>query len=434
MTDHGAGEITHCRASADESDQVCLDAEPNRPQSQTACGLARAAGNALSPPATVAPRFVRRADTTLASPFHRGRRCSETICFDLESKNGDAVRRRGSVVIVWRRRFPNAPGIVCLEVHADRVAACHLEGLERDRPRLTWCGSWPRGVAGVSTADLAREIRARRLVDTPCVAVLPPDRYMLRLVDAPDVQPTELAGAVRWIARDLIDFGVEGAAVDFFEIPREQRSDRGQRVYVVAAQASTIQEVVELTTQCKLRLQSIGVRELALADLSRRLATGAGGAALLHLDRKQGVIVTVHNGMLHLVRRLEARLGDLLTEKRAQKRAVAIFEPQEYEFEADPRPLVSEESEVLDALLLEVQRSLDYHETHLAQTPVANLWCAPLEDEVPDLLSALEKNLTVGVRSLDLNEVLDSDDLLPLREQARYVAAIGAGLGSAGGP
>jgi hypothetical protein len=30
--------------------------------------------------------------------------------------------------------------------------------------------------------------------------------------------------------------------------------------------------------------------------------------------------------------------------------------------------------------------------------------------------------------------VLDTDDILPLREQARYVAAIGAGLGSAGAP
>lgn len=337
-------------------------------------------------------------------------------------------------MISWRRRFASAPGVVCLEVHADGVAICHLEGIDRDRPRLTWFSSWPRGVAGVPTADLAREIRARRLEDAPCVAVLPPDRYMLRLVDAPDVQPNELADAVRWIAKDLIDIGVEGAAVDFFEIPREQRSDRGQRIYVVAAQAGMIQEVVELSAQCRLRLLSIGVRELALADLSRRLATGTGGAALLQLDRKQGVIVTVHKGALHLVRRLETRLGDLLTEKRAHERAVAIFEPQEYEFEADPRPLVNAESEVLDALLLEVQRSLDYHETHLAQTPVANLWCAPLEDEVPNLVSALEKNLTVGVRSLDLNEVLDSDDLLPLREQARYVAAIGAGLGSAGAP
>ena len=78
-----------------------------------------------------------------------------------------------------------------------------------------------------------------------------------------------------------------------------------------------------------------------------------------------------------------------------------------------------------------MQRSLDYHESQLVQAPVSKLWCAPLEEDVPELLPLLEKNLTVAVQSLDLNDLLESHDPLSAPEQARCLAAIGAGLGMA---
>jgi MSHA biogenesis protein MshI len=334
-------------------------------------------------------------------------------------------------VIPWGKRSPKAAGRVALDVPTHGVAVSHLEGIERDRPRLTWYGYWPRRSPGSSTRDAAREIRERGLVGSPCVAVLSPDRYILRLLDAPDVEREDLAEAARWLVKDLIDFPVADAVVDFFEIPQEQRSDRVRRIYVVAAPAEAVQEVVGFTDECGLQLQSVGVRELALANLCNRLANGAEGAALLQVGRRQGLIVTVQEGTLRLVRRLEARLGDLVAGSRVFEAGGQIFEPEAREFEADSHPLLAGAAENHEALLLEVQRSLDYHESQLVQAPVSKLWFAPLEEEVPELVPLLEKNLTVEVCSLGLSDLLETDELVPAPEQARCLAAIGAVLGMA---
>lgn len=66
----------------------------------------------------------------------------------------------------------------------------------------------------------------------PTVSVLDPSGYRLPLVEAPDGPPAELRAAVRWRVKSLIDFHIDDAVIDLFEIPSHARGGptRIQRV------------------------------------------------------------------------------------------------------------------------------------------------------------------------------------------------------------
>ena len=83
---------------------------------------------------------------------------------------------------------------------------------------------------------------------------------------------------------------------------------------------------------------------------------------------------------------------------------------------------------LLDAIVLEVQRSLDYSESHFGLPPVSGLVIAPTESPVPGMLGYLSSNLGLPVRLLDLNTVLECEQTLGDALQARCFEAIGAAL------
>ena len=87
-----------------------------------------------------------------------------------------------------------------------------------------------------------------------------------------------------------------------------------------------------------------------------------------------------------------------------------------------------EASNFFDQIVLDVQRSLDYYESHFRQAPIRSLVVAPLTPHIPGLVEYLTSNFNMQVRSLDLNESLSSDDPPPVDWQGSHLLTIGAAL------
>jgi MSHA biogenesis protein MshI len=242
---------------------------------------------------------------------------------------------------------------------------------------------------------------------------MPPHQYSVRLVDAPEVEPGELAAAARWLVTDLIDFDVNDAVVDYFAIPNQQARGRPARLHVVAARTHIAQGLADLVSQAGLQLEAIDITELSLRNLAARLEEDARGVAFMQLRRERGLLIMVQGGEVYLTRELDVGLEALMQEMGA----------------SDPFAVLDlgEGWEALDALVLEVQRSLDYYESQLGQPPVASLVLAPLEHELPELVPQLEKRLTVSVRSSALDEMV-ACDAPPAVLNAMLVSAVGAAL------
>lgn len=288
------------------------------------------------------------------------------------------------------------------EVVAVSTASPLASDLELDscaRRSLDSLEELPRALASLcGEADL-RGARA--------TAVLSPDLYEIRMVDAPDVEVEEMSEAVRWLVGDLVDFGPEDATVDYLEIPEIARRGRKQRLYVVVARNSVTEAIVEASESAGLVLETIDIGDLALRNLAAQFPEDVQGVALLTLAESKGRLSISRCGQLYLTR--SSDVGSRQIENAS--------ETSFNEEDDDAR------NESLDALLLEIQRSLDYYESQFDQPPVAELLVAPCAGR-ETLLAFLEKNLSVSVRALPVEHYASGD--IPEEVLARALFAIGA--------
>lgn len=325
--------------------------------------------------------------------------------------------------MAWWRRFGRAPsreGVVGLELGETGVALAHRVG-PMEAPRIAAWAFRPCE-AGAELGDLlASAVRDHGLAGTRCRVVLPPGRYGLRLVDAPDVEPEEVAAAAHWLVKDLIDFPLEEAVVDHFPLPAQP--GRPSRMYVVTTREEVVREMAEATEAAGLALEVVDVAELALRNLAARLPEDGAGQALLRLGRRGGLLTMSQGGQLYLARGVETG-------------SEALAAPAPFEGDALVLGSRGEEeaaNEAFDLLVLEIQRSLDYYESSLGQPPIPHLAVAPLVEPVPGLLPYLEKHLSASVRSLDLGELLTPDAAAEAEGvDAHCLMAVGAALGPAG--
>ncbi|HEY9148221.1 MAG TPA: hypothetical protein VIQ22_04355, partial [Gammaproteobacteria bacterium] len=126
---------------------------------------------------------------------------------------------------------------------------------------------------------------------------------------------------------------------------------------------------------------------------------------------------------LFLARRLDLGLRQLAAFVNASDKG-----EEEFTLDDAPAELSHDLRRAFDTIVLEVQRSLDYYESHFALPQVAGLVLAPLEQPIPGLLDYLAQNLDVPVRMLDLNALLHTEQHLSEPLQSQCLLPIGAAL------
>lgn len=226
--------------------------------------------------------------------------------------------------------------------------------------------------------------------------------YHLLLVEAPDVRPEELRAAVRWRIKDLIGFHVDDAVIDVFEIPDQRHANRNRMMYAVAARARRVTERADLVESAGLSAEIVDIPEMAIRNLAMLIPEENRGLALIHLDDAGGIITISRQGTLYLTRRLDTTARELQLAQGPQ--LVALCE----------------------GVLLEMQRSLDYYESHFPHGPVAAIAMTPTAAATP-LAQYLPEQLETPVLKPALEELLEFDEP-PGTLDGADVLAIGAAL------
>lgn len=251
-------------------------------------------------------------------------------------------------------------------------------------------GNWPAALAG-----LIGDHRA------PVNAVAQAESYQLLLVDRPDVPDAELAAAVRWRIRDLIDSPVDESVVDVFDVPAQARGSRNM-VYAVAMKSASAAQLAAQLRACDAPLASIDIPELCLRNIATTLEQDRFGVAFLSVQGRHGLLTVTRDRKLYVIRQMEIPLGGAGS---------------------------GLEQDAMSAITLELQRSLDYFESHYDQRPIRDVVLAPSPDGIA-LSAALAGELAVNVSLLDLNELLETSRELTAAEQGDCLLAIGAALRS----
>ena len=99
--------------------------------------------------------------------------------------------------------------------------------------------------------------------------------YRLLLVEAPDVPADELRAAVRWRIKDLIDFHIDDAVIDVFEMPPHARGGPQRMMYAVTAKAEVVKREIERIESAGLKLGVVDIPELSLRNIATLLESGS---------------------------------------------------------------------------------------------------------------------------------------------------------------
>jgi MSHA biogenesis protein MshI len=256
------------------------------------------------------------------------------------------------------------------------------------RPVVVNCVSQP--AVGYGDASVERAIRDLELGRTPVSAVIGAGDYQIVQVEAPEVPAAELRQATRWRLRDQFDFPIDSATIDLFDVPPTPRRGRARMLFAVAAHGEAVERIGSVVSEATPGFDVIDIPELCQRNLSSLLPQDQKGVALLFLREKFAQLVLTRNGLLYLTRRFES----------------------------------------IDSasMALELQRSLDYYESHFDQSAIGDLVIAPGGERATELAAALSTETGLRVSTLNLTDCLDVADGVSVPDGWLSCMAIGAAL------
>ena len=307
-------------------------------------------------------------------------------------------------------RPADAPGCLGVLADAGQASAAVVSRRQGAKPRLTAVHT----ASGASAlATLARWQRRQGQHRSRVNLLLDGGDYQILPLDVPEVQPEEVANAMRWRVKDMIDFPPEEASIGCLLLPNASDSSRTQQALVVVSHRDTIARWMKRTYDANLELDSIDVPELALRNLAL-LAAGEGACALLHVGLDRSTLVMVWRGELCSLRRFDVRASQFL-------------DAGKDDFDA-----------LVERLGQDVQRSSDAFERQFYAAALGRLWVTQ-EQAGLDLAAQLASHITLQVRPLVLREwiAIEIDADTPLMDSAQgldFLPAIGAALREAAAP
>ncbi len=175
--------------------------------------------------------------------------------------------------------------------------------------------------------------------------ILAPEFYQLVQLDKPALSDTELLQALPWQVKDLVTVPPEDMIADYIDLPGY--SAQQAKINVVVARQSWLQQLVHCVSQAGMQLASIQPAEW----LAHQLLVSARQPCMLiiHQPDQEMLLQIVQDGLLYFSRRTRGFSKLHL---------------------ANPDDL---QGDILERLLLELQRSMDYFESQLKQPPVRDI-------------------------------------------------------------
>ena len=288
-------------------------------------------------------------------------------------------------------------GLLGIEINSEGVAVAHINRSGTGLPILQSCRFLPR--ESDQSLPLTQYIYELGLKGTRCNVVLPSSGYSLFLSEAPNVPDAELADAMRWKVKDLVDFPIEEAALDVFRLPEDASRASAHMVYVVISRRAFVDELIEQLVPVGIRVESIDIVELALRNLSLLCPDDPNGMAMVQISPGMGNLNIIRDQQLYICRRFDVDFeGGLL----------------------EPLPA--------NSLALELQRSLDYYEHQMGQVPPTQVYlCGEgvSDDKIsPELKAALECDL----KALPLGQLMVLPDGCDETTLTNCIGAIGGAL------
>lgn len=244
-------------------------------------------------------------------------------------------------------------------------------------------------------AGLKQFVEEHKLANTPTVISFAVNKYQLLQVDKPDVPEEEIAQAVTWTAKELLTTQDE-VQMDYFDLPAQTTG--ANKINVVAIKREELDAVCHAVLDTELSVKNVTVNELANCELMAD--DGDAVITLIQEPNSEICLNIVKDKQLYFSRRM-----------RGHER-LSTFTEMELQMG------------VVDALSIEIQRSIDYFEGQLRQAPAKRV-LLNLDTEHQGLMAELIKKAML-VDAEPLVPAVNKDEELSFSDVS--LASLGAAL------
>ncbi|MFT7683406.1 MAG: MSHA biogenesis protein MshI [Moritella dasanensis] len=240
---------------------------------------------------------------------------------------------------------------------------------------------------------LSEMVEKHNLHAAICHVVLSNQLYQLLQIDKPNVPDNEIVSSLPFIAKEFIHEAIDSVVFDYFSVPNQNK------INLVYCPKNLVELIVTAIQQAKLELISIGIEELATANLFNTAADERQSTQMLitQQDHQEINLTIIHDNQLYFSRRIRgfSRLRDLLENQL--------------------------DSPLLDNFSLEIQRSADFAVSQLKLPEVKEINLALPSTILEPLIARLQLNFTIPVTPLKHALIADNMD-------SGFLPAIGGSL------
>lgn len=283
-------------------------------------------------------------------------------------------------------------GLCSIEIGPNGIAVAYTT--DTAKPEITICEFRPYQNQNNTQLDyeqlkdcLIKIVADHDLKKSNCNWVLHPDYYRLTLINTPNVPLAEYKKAVRWQIKDIINYPIEDATIDIFYPDEMERTLK--KIYVIAAQNSFLQRIVNIIQDCELYPIAVDIREFAIRNLATNLSTqNKETSCLLNITKESCLVVLIKQQNIQFVRRIPVG-SDLATE---------------------------------------LQRSFNYCQTELNQELPTKFFMLPSADFEQNTVQNIAKNLEKEILIFDLQKTAHFQTPIDQRIESDCWAAVGGAL------
>lgn len=275
-----------------------------------------------------------------------------------------------------------------------------LVGL-KDAQRIHFCENhyFTESSPQLMANHLNEDIEKYHLYGQHCQVILAPTLYQLVLMDALEVAEEEMAKALRWQLKGLIDYPLNDIAVDAFIVPPHGGGKKRKKVFVAVTLQSALINKIAFLENSLLNVTGISISELAIGNLlNQGTVSTESPIIVISYDDELCHLYLFYQGDLYLFRGLSMS-----------------------------KSIMSPNSSANQDMLLEIQRSIDYCLMELKLPEPNHIIFTPSFYEAKDLFTYLQGELDKDVHLLDVNSYFISDPLLP-ENMAHAFYAIGGAM------
>ena len=315
------------------------------------------------------------------------------------------VGTRLSRVFRKSRRTEGLRAAVAISDH--EIAVALVRKLDGQRPKVLRIvvEEAPLGFSDPVLKKIISEFDLRRV---PVSAVINPADYQIAQVQAPDVPINERRAAARYSMRDAFDFPIDNSTLDIFDLPEQTSRGDKKLCFAIASRGDAITRMSETFERQFRKFDVIDIPELCQRNLAALLPQDAKGVAFLMMRDDFAQLVLTRRGQLYVTRRFEYReRGELNGES---------------EYESGELPLDPQH------LSLELQRSLDYYESHFDETAISELYMAPAGPRANLLAAELGASTGLRISMYNIHDLIDVSFSAEIPDGWLPCMAIGAAL------